>query len=92
MVYALVGLAVIALSEGGGLLCLWTRYRALQDEAAVSTAVAGGLMIQLASAYGDLAAARAALAKQNDLEAKSDVTVVSTNPDLDAALGRINGL
>lgn len=92
MYYALAVLGVLVASEGGALLYLWKRYRALQDDAAVSSAVASGLQSQLGTAYDDLASARAVLAKQNDLEAKSDVKVVASNPDLDAALSRINSL
>lgn len=92
MVYALVGLALVVLGESGGLWYLWTQYRTLQDVAAVNSAVARGLQSQLSSAYADLASARAVLAKQNDLEAKSDAKVVTSNPDLDAALARVNGL
>lgn len=92
MVYVLASLGVLALAEGAGLWYLWTRYRALQDDAAVANAVASGLSAQLTGAYDDLASARAALAKQNDLEAKTDAKTVADNPDLAAALVRINGL
>jgi hypothetical protein len=92
VLYALVALGVVASTEGAVLWYLWTHYRKLQDDAAVSSAVASGLQTQLSSAYGDLAAARAALAKQNDLEAKADAKAVAGNPDLDAALARVNGL
>jgi hypothetical protein len=85
-------MAALVLGEGGGLWYFWTRYRALQDDAAVSSAVAGGLQLQLTSAYDDLASARAELAKQNDLEAKTDAKVIAASPDLDAALARVNGL
>lgn len=92
MLYVLVGLSAAALGEGALVWYLWTRYRAVQDDAAVANAVAGGLHSQLSSAYNDLASARAVLAKQNDLEAKADAKVVTANPDLDAALSRVNGL
>lgn len=90
--YVGAALSVLVLAEAAALWYLWSRYRTLQDKAAVADSVAEGLQAQLAAAYRDLAAAREALVKQNDLEAKHDEALVTANPGLDAALDRINGL
>lgn len=92
MLYALVSLGVVALAEAGILAYLWMKYRIVAADGAVANAVVSGLSDQLTTVYGDLSQARAALAKRNDSEAKTDGQIIANNPDLDAALGRVNGM
>lgn len=92
MLYALVGLVLIVLGEAGALYYLWMKYRAAQSSADVISAAAAATTVQLSAAYKDLTEARAALAKQDAVEAKNDAKVVETAPGLADAIARVNGL
>lgn len=92
MVYVLVALSVVALSEAAGVWYLWSRWRSAQVGADASALAANASAAAMTTAFQDLALARGALAKQNDLEAKADAKTVATHPELAAAIDRANGL
>lgn len=92
MYVLLAVLGALALGEAGLVWWVWRKYRTAQDSSDVADSMVSGFTEQLMSTYNDLAEARRALVAQNDLEAKTDAKTVSVNPDLDAAIARINGL
>jgi hypothetical protein len=92
MLYVLLGLGALVLAEGAGLWLLRRKLEAVRDDAAVAKVAALGAADAMKTAFDDLAAARSALAKQNDLENHNDAQTVQAAPDLDDALTRIGGL
>lgn len=90
MVYALVSLAAALVL--GSEWYLLSKYREARDALSVASAAGNAVVSALRTANADLMAAREALARQNDLEAKTDARTVAGNPGLADAVARFNGL